>query len=170
MEDIPGMVTSLEDILVKEFRICQSLQSITKDERLALTKNDVPALSTLVEQKEALLDDLTQIEDHRRMLSQNLGEVFGIQATSPTLTEISSSLNADTGGRINHLRDGILAIAEEIKVLTSGNRALAMAAMDRVDAVQTFLLDIFRPTLSYDRPGSPKRNYVEAIWDVDQSI
>jgi flagellar biosynthesis/type III secretory pathway chaperone len=170
MEDIPGMVTSLEDILVKEFRICQSLHSLTKDERLALTKNDVPALSTLVEQKEALLDDLTQIEDRRRMLSQNLGEVFGIRANSPSLTEISSSLNADVGGRINHLRDGILAIAEEIKVLTSGNRALAMAAMDRVDAVQTFLLDIFRPVLSYDRPGVPKRNYTEAIWDVDQSI
>ncbi|MBN1536729.1 MAG: flagellar protein FlgN [Anaerolineales bacterium] len=170
MEDIPGMVTSLEDILVKEFRICQSLHIITKDERLALTKNDVPALSTLVEQKEALLDDLTQIEDHRRMLSQNLGEVFGIRADSPTLTEISKSLNADVGGRINHLRDGILAIAEEIKVLTSGNRALAMAAMERVDAVQTFLLDIFRPALSYDRPGAPKSNYTEAIWDVDQSV
>lgn len=170
MEDIPGMVTSLEDILVKEFRICQSLHTITKDERLALTKNDVPALSTLVEQKEALLDDLTQIEDYRRMLSQNLGEVFGIRAVSPTLTELSTSLNPDIGGRIIHLRDGILAIAEEIKVLTSGNRALAMAAMDRVDAVQTFLLDIFRPALSYERPGAPKRNYTEAIWDVDQSI
>lgn len=170
MEDVPGMVTSLEDILVKEFRICQSLHTITKDERLALTKNDVPALSTLVEIKEALLDDLTQIEDRRRMLSQNLGEEFGIRASSPTLTEISMSLNSDVGGRITHLRDGILAIAEEIKVLTSGNRALAMAAMDRVDAVQTFLLDIFRPNLSYERPGAPKRNFTEAIWDVDQSI
>jgi len=169
MEDMPGMVTSLEDILVKEFRICQSLHTLTKDERLALTKNDIPALSTLVEQKEALLDDLGQIEDRRRMLSQNLGKEFGIPSVSPSLAEISASLSADVGGRITHLREGILAIAEEIKVLTSGNRALAMASLDRVDAIQSFLLEIFRPTISYDRPGAPKNNSVEAVWDVEQS-
>lgn len=170
MEDIPGMVTTLEDILVKEFRLCQSLHNITKDERLALTKNDVPVLSTLVEQKEALLDDLGQMEEQRRMISQYLGEVFGIRTDSPSLAELSTSLSVDVGGRITHLREGIIAIAEEIKALTSGNRALAMASMNRVDAVQSFLLDIFRPAINYDRPGAPKNAYADAVYDVDQSV
>ncbi|MEN6298612.1 MAG: hypothetical protein ABFD51_01670, partial [Anaerolineaceae bacterium] len=84
--------------------------------------------------------------------------------------ELSTSLSVDIGGRITHLREGILAIAEEIKALTSGNRALAMASMNRVDAVQSFLLDIFRPAINYDRPGAPKNAYADAVYDVDQSV
>ena len=170
MNDIPGMINNLEDLLVREFRICQSLHSLTKEERLALSSVNVATLSTIVEQKEALLDDLGQIEDNRRMIAQNLATIYGIQSSTPTIAEIARAINSEIGARMNHIREGILALADEIRVITSGNRMLAMTALERSDAVQSFMLDMYKPALVYQHPGMPKKNDCVATWDVDQVI
>lgn len=170
MDDVHSLVITLEDLLVKEFRTCQSIHSLSKEERHALSKSDIPTLEKLVEQKEAALDELGQIEDRRRMIVQNLGQEFGIHSDKPTIAEIAGQLPMETGNRINHLREGIMALSEDIRVITSGNRALAATALDWIDATQTFLLDAFRPNLFYERPGVGSGNGPEAIWDVDQRI
>jgi flagellar biosynthesis/type III secretory pathway chaperone len=170
MDDIITMANVLEDLLVNEFRTCQTIQHLTNEERQALARYDIPSLALLVEQKEAMLDELGQIEDKRRMVVQNLSQVFGIESSSPSIAEIATRLHLDTGNRINRLREGIMALAEDIRVLTSGNHTLVMTALDRVDAMQTFFLDTFKPALFYDRPGTTPLNQPDAVWDVDQRI
>lgn len=170
MDDIHSLVITLEDLLVMEFRTCQSIHNLSKEERQALSKSDIPTLEKLVEQKEAALDELGQIEDKRRMIAQNLGQEFGIHTDGPTIAEIADRLPQETGNRINHLREGIVALSEDIRVITSGNRVLAATALDWIDATQTFLLDAIRPTPFYDRPGVAAGNQSEAVWDVDQRI
>jgi len=170
MNDISTMVNNLEDLLVKEFRTCQSIHVLTKEERQALSRYDSQSLATLVEQKEAALDELGQIEDNRRMIVQNLGIEFGLDAQSPSIAELSQHLPKEAGDRINHLREGITALAGEIKVLTSGNRTLITAALSRIDAMQTFLVDTFKPALFYERPGGSPQTQPDLVWDVDQRI
>jgi flagellar biosynthesis/type III secretory pathway chaperone len=170
MDEYPTTVYTLEDLLVKEFRACQLIHHISQEERQALSKNDVQALEKIVEQKEVALDELGQIEDKRRMTVQDLSQDFGVRTERPTIAEIASRLPMDVGNRINHLREGIIALSEDIRVLTSGNRALATTALDWIDATQTYLLDTFRPALFYDRPGVVSSNHPEAVWDVDQRV
>jgi flagellar biosynthesis/type III secretory pathway chaperone len=170
MDEYPTTVYMLEDLLVKEFRACQLIQHISKEERQALSKNDVQALEKIVEQKEAALDELGQIEDKRRMTVQDLSQEFGVLTERTTIAEIARQLPMDIGNRINHLREGIVAISEDIRVITSGNRLLATTALDWIDATQTYLLDTFRPALFYERPGVGSSNRPEAIWDVDQRV
>ena len=170
MDQYPTTVYMLEDLLVKEFRACQLIHHISKEERQALSKNDVQSLEKIVEQKEVALDELGQIEDKRRMTVQDLSQEFGVRAEQPTIAEIASRLPMDVGNRINHLREGIVALSEDIRVITSGNRALATTALDWIDATQTYLLDTFRPALFYDRPGVTTGNRPEAVWDVDQRV
>jgi hypothetical protein len=111
---------------------------------------------------------LGQVEDQRRMLAQDLAREMGIAAASPTIAEIATALSPEEGGRINRLREGILALSGEIRELTGGNCALAVAALERVDAVQTFLLDLYRPALFYQPPGVPQtRAESGAAWGVD---
>lgn len=166
--DVLTLATTLEDLLVQEFRACQSLHHLTKEERQALTKNDLNSLEVILEQKEVVLDELGQIEDRRRMITQNLGDLVGLKHTNPSITTICQKLNNEVGRRIKHLKEGISALAEEIKVITSGNHALAMIALERVDALQTILIDSFRPSLTYDRPGTKPSNQLDMVWEVDQ--
>lgn len=168
MNDVLTLAATLEDLLVREFRACQSLHQLTKGEREALSKNDLPSLEVILEQKEVVLDELGQIEDRRRMITQKLGDQVGLQHTNPTITAICQRLNHEIGQRIRHLKEGISALAEEIKVLTSGNHALALVALERVDALQTILIDTFRPSLTYERPGAKSTQHFDLVWDVDQ--
>lgn len=168
MDKTPSMVTSLEDVLVQEFRACQNLHTLTKDERVALFQNDVTKLTDLVEHKEALLDELGQIEDHRRMIVQNLAQSFGVQSSSPTIAEISAVLNSEPSDRISRLREGILALTGDIRDLTDGNQALAISALERVDAVQAFLLELYSPTLLYQPPGTAPQAEQDMTLDIDQ--
>jgi len=170
MDTTPSMVTDLENLLVQEFRFCQMLLNLTKDERLALIKNDTQTLSVLTERKEVLLDELSQIDDRRRMIAMELSCAIGLQATSPNIAAIAAELNPETGARINRLRDGILALAADIRDLTSGNRTLALSALERTDTLQAFLLDHLKPTLFYQIPGAHPQVEAETIWGIEQHL
>ncbi len=170
MTDLYTLVNNLEDLLVQEFRTCQTIHQLTKEERSAISKNDLNSLSSIVEQKEVMLDELGQIEDRRRMIVQNLGQEIGISTPSPSIAEISQKLAADIGSRINRLREGISALADEIKIMSNGNRALALIALERIDAVQSLILDAIQPSLVYDYPGNRPKHNLDAVWDVDERV
>ncbi len=176
MENADSLVSTLEELLVQEFRICQNLHALTQSERQLLSKNDVQALSLAVEHKEALLDELGQVEDHRRMITQDLALFLGMNTEPATIAALAKTLQAKTlhsnaAGRMARLREGILALSSDIHNLTRGNHTLAMIALERVDAVQSFLLDLYRPSLVYQRPGVETRvTGLELAWDVDQGM
>lgn len=168
MSDPSTLVTNLEELLVNEFRLCQSLHAICGEERQALIGYDISGLSRLVERKEALLDELGQIDDRRRMVVQELATLYHLTSSMPTIAEVAATLPPEPGRRIQHLREGIVALAEDIGELSRGNQALALTALQRADALQTFLLDLCRPSLLYQPPGSPARDESETTWGVDQ--
>jgi flagellar biosynthesis/type III secretory pathway chaperone len=168
MRDQDSLITALEDALVKEYRTCQALYNLTKDERQALVKIDLECLSSLVEQKEALLDEMGQLDDQRRMLAQELASVLHMRAAAPSIAEIAAVLNSESGKRISRLREGIVALTADIRDLTSGNQALATAALERADAIQGLLLDLYRPNLMYQPPGKPAGVEAGPSWGVDQ--
>ncbi len=168
MSDPSALVTTLEELLVSEFRLCQALHAASRDERQALANYDLQELARLVERKEALLDELGQMDDRRRMVVQELALQYKLTSSMPTLAEVAAALPAEGKRRIQHLREGILALAEDIRELNSGNQALALTALQRADALQTFILDLLRPGMLYQPRGAPPRDEAETTWGVDQ--
>jgi hypothetical protein len=144
---------SLEDLLVREFRACQALCAFTKEERTALTLDDVTELAALVEKKEALLDEIGLVEESRRTVVQELAVEAGAPDRAGTLADLLPALEPTVAGRLGRLRDGILALSGEVRDLTSGNLALTATAIDRIDAVQSFLLSLCQPQITYQPPG-----------------
>jgi hypothetical protein len=94
--------------------------------------------------------------------------VLEIRSPAPTIADVSATLQSDTGNRLNRLREGIIALTAEIRDLTSGNQALAYSALERADALQSFLLDLYRPKLSYQPPGTPASIETGPAWGIDQ--
>jgi flagellar biosynthesis/type III secretory pathway chaperone len=161
------MLAGLEDLLVQEFRASQAVLALTREERQALIRSDAAAVAKIAEEKEALLDELAGTGEQRRTVVQSLAGRLNLADPSPGIAGLSAALPAGAGDRLNRLREGILALSGEIQELTSGNRALAVAALERVDAVQTFILELCKPALNYSPPGSVVRGEPDVPWGID---
>ena len=102
------------------------------------------------------------------MVVQEVAGSLGLRSAAPTIAEIAGALANEPGERLNRLREGVVALTSEIRRLTGGNAALAVTALERADALQTFLLDMYRPAVAYQPPGAPRPNGAELAWGVDQ--
>ena len=147
------LLNTLEEQLVKEFRTCSKLRDLTRDERSALVSNNVLALSTLVELKEALLDELGRVDDARRSTTDRLALLLGIQEPSLSVTRLLGVLEPMIAEKLSRLREGILAVMNQVSELTHGNSMLAASALERNTALQSFLLSQCQPVESYAPPG-----------------
>ncbi len=171
MDNGQGTYEPIEETLVQQFKLCQTLHSLTKDERIALTKQDIASLANLAEQKEALLDRMSQVEERRRVTVQEVAYKAGLHLGAPTIADILPILPPHQAGRVANLREGIFALSQEIRDLMGGNHALILLGLERIDALQTFLLDLYRPTITYQRPGAANPNQMpELSLDVDHSL
>ena len=153
-EKAQELQANLEDLLVREFRACQGLSAYTKEERAALTSNNVEKLSELVDKKEALLDEIGMVEESRRSVVESLAREIGQAGKCSTLTELLPHLESAIAGRLSRLREGILALSSEVRDLTSGNVALTNSALEHNDALQSFLLAICQPPPIYQSTGT----------------
>ena len=161
------LMTSLEDYLVREFRTLQALLNLTLEERQALSKEDVSHLSPLVEEKEALLDELGQLEEGRKTATEFLAVILSA-SPSATVNELFPHLDPATAVRLGHLSEGITTLVAQTRDLNHGNQALAAYKVEWLDLAQTYLLNLVQPPPAYYPPGS---NYASVQWtpaiDVD---
>jgi flagellar biosynthesis/type III secretory pathway chaperone len=145
------LLAALEDYLVREFRLLQSLHNVTKSERLALSKEKAAHLLPIVEEKEALLDELSQLEEGRKTVTASLSMSFG--AASSTVTALFPYLEDTVTARLSRLSDGITTLVNQTRELNHGNQALATFKVEWLDAAQTYLINLVQPPTSYYPPG-----------------
>jgi flagellar biosynthesis/type III secretory pathway chaperone len=166
-KNVQELTISLEDVLVREFRTLQSLVTVTNQERQALTKNEASALMPLVEEKEAILDSLSLLEESRRMLTEDISENVGGNPSATGIGSILSNLEPLSGKRISRLSEGISALVSEARDLNQGNRALAISTLTWLDSAQTFLLSFYSTTDTYTPPGMKPSNNTPSIGAIN---
>ena len=154
---------ALEDLLVSEFRTYQFLVGVTKEERTALAGADAHALTALVDQKEALLDEIGRLQGSRsRLLSAAL------DTPNPTVAEVLPELDPALARRVDRLCKGILALVAELRELTRGNRALAATALDYLGDIRNFLLTIDGLGMGYSPLGALPVPDTPLTWEVER--
>lgn len=134
-------MSKLEEVLVKEFRICQSLYNLTCDERQALARGEAACLQALSERKDALLNYLNDLENERRTLSK------------------SESLPQAKGtGRENQAHDlleGIRVLRSRLHEIVHGNQSLAGLALNQANRSQAALVDLFQASGEWSSASPP---------------
>jgi flagellar biosynthesis/type III secretory pathway chaperone len=149
-----ALLDTLEAQLVKEFRACTDLCNLIIEERGVLLNNDTSRLAVLIESKEALLDELARLDDARRSSMDALGLILGIHEPLQTVAQLMSGIEPAVAGKFHRLREGILAVMDQIGELTRGNSILAQAALQHNHALQAFLIDLCQPLQNYTHPGT----------------
>lgn len=151
------LLLNLEDLFVQEFRTLQELITVTKKEREVLSKNDTIALMRMVEEKEAVLDQLGLMEDNRHMVLQELAVSLGKKTQSYSLKELLPLLTPVEAGRLDRLSDGIMTLVSQARELNYGNRALAITMTAWLQSAQNFMLNVSHPQVFYRPTGiTPK--------------
>ncbi len=166
-KQVPTTLAGLENLLVKQFRTLQDLVVVTKKEREILPKNDMEALMCVVEEKEALLDQLGLLDDARRKTIQDLEYELGIQNESSTLEDIFPYLDQSQANRISRLRDGVTTLVAQARDLNYGNQALANSMVDWLHAAQKFMIDLAQPETNYHPPSRVPAFKNSSSWGVD---
>jgi flagellar biosynthesis/type III secretory pathway chaperone len=148
---------NLESLLVGQFRSLQKLIEITRQEREVLLGADSAALLKVVDEKEAMLDQLALIEDNRRMLVDHLALLLGVRAADLTLYALLPHLPAGRAETLRRLSEGITTLADQARDLNYGSQALAYSRLDWAKAMQGFLIEAIQPDQSYRSPRSAPR-------------
>ncbi|KAA3648390.1 MAG: flagellar protein FlgN [Chloroflexi bacterium] len=167
MEQTNDLLTTLEDLMVREFRGFQQLLSLTKEERSALSEADTDNLIVLVEEKESVLDELGKINDARRMTTDQLAQSTGLPPEEARISGILPKIENAIAERLRRLQEGTLTIAQEIRALTSGNLALASTGMDQTGALQGFLVGLAQSNQDY-RPNIRPEGEGPVVLEIDQ--
>jgi flagellar biosynthesis/type III secretory pathway chaperone len=167
MSDLQEHLSTLEDILVREFRICQTLYSITKEEQKFLSNGDTHEIISLIERKESILDQMNQLEENLRVTISELAQIIDLPSRTTSLAEIISTLDDEFSERLQRLREGIIALLGVIRNLTFGNQAVATNNIERIDSVQAFLLDLFKLFIDYDQLGKSENHLSAKVLNID---
>ena len=133
---------SLIDLLIKEFRVWETLLRLTREERQALFAEDLPVLANLARYKERMFRELGLYQHSRQELLKYL---LGIQGCgpnfqkSPPMQALLDTFSPDEAGCLLHVAEGIETLVVQLEDLARGNYALADCAMKRAWALQTWL-------------------------------
>lgn len=162
-----ALVKKLENLLVEEYQACQALYEITRQERQALSANHVEELERLVEKKEGLLDEINRLEESRRAAVQQAELTLGLKDESALALWIGER-EPEAAGRIQRLREGILAVMSQARELSHGSGVLAAAALERSARVQEFLLSLYQPPDQYGPTGARDAGGYAPSIEIDQ--
>jgi len=144
----------LEKVLVREFRLLQQMLELSKKERDSLL-NQPDFILKMVEDKEALLDQMSMMEDHCRKVVQEFSLALELHSQDTSIKALLSQFPPDDTSRIRSLSEGISSLASEVRELNRANQALALSRLEWLKATQAFLISIFQPeTNSYSAQKS----------------
>lgn len=160
----------LEDRLVKEFRILQSLITISKNERVCLRNRDTNQLLRIVEEKESILDSLGLLMDAEKMTIQEISAKVGLKSDTYSLLKLLPYIGFEQGKRFKNLHEGITTLVEQAKELSLGNRAIADANAQCLDATQAFLLRLIMPPANYQHHPAITNAFLPPVWGVEHAV
>jgi flagellar biosynthesis protein FlgN len=148
------IMSAMEAGMVNEFRVCQSLLTVLQQERQALIQKDADTLTHLIEQKEGLLDELGSGEESRRSNMEKLAQTHGSVEGITSLTDLLRRLQITASERVYRLQEGIYALQSKIRELNRANHALAEMNLERISALQEYLVSLYSSPSYYQPTGA----------------
>jgi flagellar biosynthesis/type III secretory pathway chaperone len=134
----------LEQVLVRQFRLLQEMFALSKKERDSLL-NQPDFILKIVEDKEALLDRMSVMEDHCRKIVQELSLALEVHSEATSIQDLLPHFKTEDTSRIRNLSEGISSLASQVRELNRANQALALSRLEWLKATQAFLISIFQP-------------------------
>lgn len=160
--------SQLEDSLVAEFRLLQSLTRVTRQESSALLNGQYSVLMPIIEDIETMLDQLNRLEALRQKLADSLGSAMGFSATPVSIKTLLPCMEKEQAARIRRLCDGIITLSEQDKALNLSINTMSQSWIDMIHSTQAYLLSFYQPPATYQPPGGkPSEKDLAPVWATE---
>ena len=143
----------LEQVLVRQFKLLKDVILLTKKERSALLEEPNLVLR-VVEDKEALLDQVSLMEDRCRRIVQEISLSLDLRSENTSIRALLPYFKSEDARRIQNLSEGISNLAIQARELNRANQAIALTKLEWLKATQSFLISMFQPDPGYRSPKS----------------
>ena len=164
---VEEQLAQLEDTLVSEFRVLQSLIHITQKESSALLKGNHSILMPVLEDKEALLDQLNGLEEAREKICNALGDALGVNGKPTSIRSLLPFVEKEQAGRFQRLCDGIVALGSQQKELNLNVNTLAQTWIDMIHSTQAYLLSFYQAPATYQPPGIRGNSHIVPVYATE---
>jgi len=159
-------LSDVSNTLWRERQLLELLVFKLEEEQLVLAAGRSRWLAYATREVENVLGEIKRIELERAVLVADAGRELGLSG-SPTLRELSGLTAAPWDGIFNEHRRALLALAQEIDIITKSNRDLLQrghqAAREAIAAMGEIDID------AYDMHGTlPDRSLALRI--VDEAV
>ena len=149
-QTLQDLFDSLEAIMVNTFRLCESLYHITQRERQALLESKADELILITQEKSNIVTEMLCNEEARQVITSELSKVLGLEGKGQNLSEmLGKAYNSIDTSKISRIHQGILTLQAEIREVNNGNYALATLNVQRLEAVQDYIVGLFTPPVYY---------------------
>ncbi|MEK7441874.1 MAG: flagellar export chaperone FlgN [Chloroflexota bacterium] len=150
--------TLVEQSLLAELRLTQTLTFLVEREREALQADEVETLATIVIEKEECLNQLVHALAESESAISAWGRELHVTNDDATLEQVLTKVDRSTVIHLRMLRAGARACLDESRITSLGNQALLRVAMERNSALRDFLARSLTPLQSYDLRGLRSAN------------
>ena len=149
----------LEQTLVRQFKLLKDVIALTKRERTSLL-SEPDLVLRMVEDKEALLDRMSLMEDQCRQTVQEISLLLELHSENTSIQDLLPFFAPEDAKRIRTLSEGISSLASQARELNRANQAIALSKLEWLKATQTFLISMFQPDPGYRSPkgGSSRQD------------
>lgn len=142
----------LEQVLVRQFKLLKDVILLTKKERSALLEEPDLVLR-VVEDKEALLDQVSLTEDRCRRIVQEISLSLNLHSEDTSIQALLPFFKTEDARRIRNISEGISNLAIQARELNRANQAIALTKLEWLKATQSFLISMFQPDPGYRSPS-----------------
>ena len=118
-------VVELEDVLIAELRLAQTIDTLADQDREAILGGDTPAAAAVARAMTTCLAELSRLEAEHDRAVRRLAEQTGLPFDL-TLEQLLPHLDAATAQRLGVYRLGIIAHLEHSRSLRPASQALAV--------------------------------------------
>jgi flagellar biosynthesis/type III secretory pathway chaperone len=168
-QTLHDLFETLEAILVNTFRLCESLQLVSKKERQALLAGKTEILETIAKEKGNIISEMEGNEETRMGVVQQIAQVLEIKDENVTINSlVNKAGNSIDTSKISRLLQGIITLQAEIRELNNGNYALATLNVQRLEAIQEYIVGLFTPPVYYRPTINVPVTEAPASWGHDR--
>lgn len=137
----------LGEVLATQRDLYRALIGVASNEQTAIIEGDVERLTSLVEQKEELLDHLRALETERMTALVAIQMATGIEPETATLSEIAARLPGDTADALTRAGRELRAEALALEEAHSVNAQLLRNSRSLVDRWVHYLRTVLAGSL-----------------------
>lgn len=169
MRKVEEQLNQLEDTLVTEFRLLQNLIQVTQKESSTLLKANYSMLMPILEDKEAILDQLGTLEATREKIVASVAQAMGVDMLEHPINMqgLMQLCDAERAGRVRRLSEGIVALSQQEKDLNVNVNTLAQSWVEMIHSTQAYLLSFYQAPVTYQPPGVRTPNNQSALWATE---